>query len=144
MKQKIKIIIAVSLLLFSGVAHSDSFKTEEEMRIFSDTFIEQMVKAEFQKGFDSAKVYWPLPTVEIDGIVNQINQQWPMVSQRFGKPTGKEFVKEERVGASFLRYYYLHKFDIHAIYWKIDFYKAKDQWKINTIRFLDNLDALYE
>lgn len=144
MKRNITIIITTALLLLTSIAHSDSFKTEEDMRIFSDKFIDIMIKSEFQKGFDSSKVYWPISAVEIDGIVNQINQQWLIVSKRFGQPVGKEFLKEERVGSSFIRYYYLHKFKMHAIYWKIDFYKAEDQWKINSIRFLDNLDALYK
>ena len=131
-------------MLFSSLAYSDGFKSESELRQFSDSLVDQMVAEKFQKGFDSAKPYWPIPTVEIDGIVNQIKQQWPLVQQRFGATVGKEFIKEERIGQSFVRYYYLHKFSKHAIYWRISFYRTDKEWKINTLTFLDNLDALYE
>jgi hypothetical protein len=139
-----KQFIGVIFLLYSGLAYSEGFKSEKELRQFSDSLIDQMVSENFENGFDSAKAYWPIPTVEIDGIVNQIKQQWPLVQQRFGAAVGKEFVKEERIGQSFIRYYYLHKFNKHSIYWKISFYKANKEWKINTLTFHDNLDALYE
>ena len=139
-----KKIISISLLFCVGLLFADGFKDESQMRAFSDKFMDNMIQKEFKKGFESAKVYWPLPAVEIDGLVNQIQQQWPIVDQRFGKVVGKEFVKEERIGKSFIRYYYLHKFNNHAIYWRIGFYKAKDEWKINSIDYLDALDNLYE
>lgn len=132
------------LLVYSIIAWSDGFKSEEETRAFSDAFVEQLVAEHFQQGFDAAKPHWPIPVVEIDSIVNKVNQQWPIVRQRFGDPIGKEFICEKRIGTSFLQYYYLHKFEKHAIYWRIDFYKPIDEWKINSVAFLDDLGPLYE
>lgn len=106
--------------------------------------MDHMVKGEFQGGFNLAKSYWPIPEVEIDGIVNQINMQWPLIDQRFGKSIKKEFLSKKRIGKSFVRYYYLHKFENHSIYWQIDFYKPVDEWKINSIVFLDSLETLFE
>ena len=77
-------------------------------------------------------------------MANQINQQWPLVDQRFGAAISKEFIKEKSIGESFVRYYYLHKFENHSIYWQIDFYKPRDYWQINSIIFLDSLEPLYE
>ena len=83
-------------------------------------------------------------TDDIFYIVNQINQQWPLVDKRFGKPIDKEFIKEKRIGKSFIRFYYLHKFENHSMYWQYDFYKPHNEWKINKIIFLDSLESLYE
>jgi len=139
-----KKIVTILCVLGAGLLFADGFKDESQMRAFSDKFMDNMIQKEFKKGFDSAKLYWPLPTVEIDSLVNQIEQQWPIIDQRFGKVVGREFVKEEKIGQSFMRYYYLHKFNNHAMYWRIGFYKAKDEWKINSINYLDSLDNLYE
>ena len=103
-----------------------------------------ILEEQFQKAFDNAKQYWPLPSIEIDGLVNQINQQWPIVNSRFGRGLGIEFIREEKIGESFVRYFYLHKFENHALYWRIDFYKPKKEWKINHFVYLDSLDILYE
>ena len=139
-----KFIILITCLFYSVLVSAAEFNSEKDIRTFTDNMMNQIVKEKFNTAFNSAKPYWPMPAVEIDGIVNKINQQWPIVNQRFGKAIGNEFVKEERIGKSFLRYYYLHKFTKHAIYWRIDFYKPKSTWKINSIIFLDTLDALYD
>jgi len=137
-------LLLITLTIFSLNTSASSFKTESEIRVYSDRIMNQILKEDFNKAFDSIKNYWPMPSVEIDGLVNKIKQQWPLVNQRFGKPTNIEFIREERIGKSFLRYYYLHKFTNHAIYWRMDFYKPNKEWKINSVIFLDSLDVLYK
>ncbi|BDX08329.1 hypothetical protein [Planctobacterium marinum] len=139
---KLRFLFTLLFLSFSTLA--DGFKSEQEAKEFTDKMMEQFVNKKFQQGLNEAKKYWPLPDVEIDGLANQIAQQWPIVDQRFGQAIDSEFVSEKRIGESFLRYYYLHKFENHAIYWQIDFYKPRDEWKINSILFLDTLETLYE
>ncbi len=140
----LQLALLIMFTMFSNSAMAGGFKTEQECRSFSDKLIEQFINGNFHDGLNQAKQYWPIPEVEVDGLANQIKQQWPIVDQRFGKAIAKEFVSEKRIGNSFLRYYYLHKFQNHSIYWRIDFYRPRDEWKINTITFLDKLDSLYE
>jgi len=141
---EMKIIASIFLIAISGLSFADTMKSEKDTRKFSDQLTNNIYKEKFQTTFDAAKPHWPIPPVEIDSVVNKINQQWPLVRQRFGNPVGIEFIKKKRIGKSFLRYYYLHKFENHAIYWRIDYYKAKNEWKINTVVFLDSLGELFE
>ena len=137
--------LALLVLVFiSGSVSAEGLKTESDTRKFTDNMMSQLIDEKFNDAFNSAKPYWPIPVVEIDGMVNKINLQWPIVKQRFGKPVGMEFIKKEGIGKSFLRYYYLHKFENHAIYWRIDFYRPHEEWKINSVEFLDTLGVLYE
>ncbi len=131
-------------IMLSSLAFAAGFKTEQDCRVFSDKLMDHFINTNFQEGLNSTKPYWPIPEIEIDGLTNQIKQQWPIVDQRFGKAIAKEFVSEKRIGKSFLRYYYLHKFENHSIYWRIDFYKPHEKWIINSIIFLDKLDPLFE
>ena len=55
-----------------------------------------------------------------------------------------ELVQEQKIGDSFIRYNYSHKFKSHAIYWKIIFYKLENKWLVNRVSFKDNLDILYK
>ena len=140
-----KKIIALLVLLYPCAVFSQGeLKSFKETRNLSDRIVGHFIKEEFQEGLGLAKAFWPLPPVEIDGLANQIATQWPMVNNRFGRPTGMEFLKEERLGKSFVRYYYLHRFENHAIYWRVTFYKPLDSWRVNGIQFLDNLDPLFE
>ncbi len=135
----------ISLLFIMSLnVNANGFKNEKETKLFSDALVSQFIKNNFASALNKAKPYWPVPAVEIDGMLNKINQQWPLVKQRFGKVTGKELVQTKRIGKSFIRYIYLHKFENHSIYWQIDFYKPRNEWKINQITFLDNLGTLYE
>jgi len=136
--------LIILIYMFTINANAAGFKTEKETKVFSNQLVSQMVKNDFKNALNKAKPYWPLPEVEIDGMINKINQQWPMVKQRFGLSTGQELVQTKRIGKSFIRYIYLHKFENHAIYWQIDFYKPKSEWKINQINYLDTLNTLYE
>ena len=139
-----KIIFLFLFMMLPSIAIAGGFKTEGECKNFSDKLVDQFINGNFKDGLNSAKPYWPIPEIEIDGLANQIVQQWPIVDQRFGKAIAKEFIKEERIGKSFLRYYYLHKFENHSIYWCIDFYKPRKEWRINSITFKDNLATLYK
>ena len=135
--------ILVLMLFVAQPVAAAGLKDISETKSLSDKIVQHFVKEEFNKGLDIAKAYWPLPPVEIDNLSNQINTQWSLVRQRFGNPTGTELIREERIGKSFVRFYYLHKFENHAIYWSITFYKPKDEWKINGLNFKDDLDSLF-
>jgi len=140
-----KNILLITLLFTISISvNAKGFKTESETKVFADKLVSKFIKNDFKNPLNSAKPYWPMPAVEIDGMLNQITQQWPLVKQRFGKAVGKELVQTKRIGKSFIRYVYLHKFENHSIYWQIDFYKPRNEWKINSLVFLDTLSKLYE
>lgn len=131
------------ILLFLAQTAAATLKDVSETKSLSHKIMQHFRKAEFVNGLSLAKSYWPLPPVEIDGLANQINTQWSVVEQRFGVPTGIELIREERLADSFVRYYYLLKFENHAIYWKFTYYKPNEEWKINGITFQDDLDFLF-
>ena len=139
----LKACVIVLLIITAQSAYGASLKEISETKSLSRKIMQHFLKAEFVEGLSIAKAHWPLPPVEIDGLANKINTQWSIVQQRFGKPTGMEFIKEERLGKSFVRFYYLHKFENHAIYWKFTYYKPKDKWKVNGITFRDDLEFLF-
>lgn len=138
-------IVAFSVLaLLSLGAQADGLASKSEAKAFSDRLVQFFVKEEFKAGFDAAKPHWPIPAIEVDGVVNQIDQAWPLVQNRFGKSLEIEYLKSREIGKSFIKHYYLHKFENHAIYWSISFYRPKDVWVVNHIVFLDDLEGLYE
>ena len=140
---KAKIVTTIIVLLLTTQAVAGQLQSRAETRHLSDKLVNLFLQEKFQVAADSMKPYWPIPEVEIDGLVNQINQQWPLVRQRFGRGVATEFIGEESIGKSFVRYYYLHKFENHAIYWRINYYRPRSEWKINQVVFLDSLDELY-
>ena len=113
-----KLIFGIMLLVVGFNSFANTLKTYADTRELSDKMVEHFIKKEFQKGINIAKPYWPLAPVELDNLVNQVNTQWPIIDQRFGTAISSDFVRKEVIGSSFVRYYYLHKFQKHAIYWQ--------------------------
>ncbi len=70
--------LIVLLLAFSLTATAKGFKKESETKVFADSLMTQFIKGDFAGALNKAKVYWPLPAIEIDGMLNKINQQWPL------------------------------------------------------------------
>lgn len=102
------------------------------------------VKSNYKEGLEIAKKYWVLPDREIDNLGRQIDRQADLIYKRFGKSLSHEFIKTQKVGRSFIRYYFLQKFENHAIYWEFTFYRPKAMWQINEIEFKDDFDMLFE
>jgi len=139
-----KYTIGTILLLLTTLVNATSLDKQTDAKALSDKMIAHFVSKEFKEGLALAKQHWPLPEVEIDNLANQINTQWPIVDQRFGSSTGHEFIRTEKIGNSFVRYYYLHKFQNHAIYWRFSFYKPSKTWVVNEVTFMDSLEPLFE
>lgn len=138
------LLTVLILLLFVQSVNAEGLKSEAETRAISDKIMQHFIKEDFKTGLDLAKKHWPLPEVEIEGLGVTIKTQWATVRNRFGNPTGTEFVRQQKIGKSFIRYYYLHKFENHALFWRFTFYKPKNMWKINGITYKDDLDFLFE
>ena len=137
-----RIVLFLSLLL-PLLSFGAGLQSPAEARKLSDQASVLFKDEKFVEGFGLFKASWPMAPVELDGLVNQINTQWPVVRQRFGTAVGIEFVKEETIGDSFLRYTYIHKFQNHAIKWVFLFYKPKDVWLVNGVSFDDQYQTLF-
>ncbi len=138
-----RILVLVFVLLSFSLA-AEGLKTAEQTERFAEKLITMFYAKDFKGGIDAARPYWPLPQGELDSLTTTIISQWVVVENRFGNATGYELIKKEKIGSSFIRYYYLHKFERHAIYWNFTFYKPEDVWVINTISFMDDLEILFE
>ena len=140
----LSVFFVFTVFTITGIAHAKKLSTQTDTKALADKMLSHFIKKEFTEGMAVAKPYWPLPQVELDNLIKTIEKQWPIVDKRFGQAVGSELVTEQKIGDSFLRYYYLHKFRNHAIYWKITFYKPEDKWVVNGVSFKDNLDILYK
>lgn len=69
--------------------------------------------------------------------------QLPVMSQRFGKSNGYEFIREEKTGESLLRIIYIHRFEKHPMRWSFYFYRGKSGWVLDTFKTDDDIRQLF-
>lgn len=139
-----KILLALLVMALSSQSLAIGLKSTDKTLELTDILMQDFISKDFKGGIEKVKKHWPLPEVEMDNLLNLILQQWPIVDQRYGQAVGYEFLHSESIGDSFVRHYYLHKFNNHAIYWKFTFYKPNNKWVVNGVEFLDTLDLLYK
>jgi hypothetical protein len=138
-----KIIVGAILFLMFSFCLAYSVDSTNDTQIIADKMVNHFVKQEFQQGLAVVKPYWPKQTAEIDEFTKKIKTQLPVAEQDFGIATGQEFIREEKIGHSLIRYYFLHKFENNAMYWQITFYKPLNKWKVSAITLKDSIEPLY-
>lgn len=144
------VIVSVCLIVIAATVAAQeasvpkTLASAEETRKVADQAMAFVKQEKFAEAYGAVKPFWPLPAIEIDGLANQMNTQWPMVQQRFGKSLATEFIDEQRIGESFIQYTYLQKFERHAIRWKFVFYRPKSAWMVNAVSWDDGVAQLFQ
>ncbi len=141
---KVTFILLWSIFLtLQGIAQSP-LKTEEDAKILSDDFIRISARGDFQEAFDLLKPHWQLEESEIDQLAGQIQEHLGRVKERFGKVVGAELIHRKQLGKSLLQFSYLQKFANHPIRWRIYFYRAQDDWRVNSVLVDDKVEEYFE
>ena len=63
--------------------------------------------------------------------------------ESLGEPCGFELVGAEEVGGSLRGYTYLCKYEQGRIRWRFNFYRPKDEWKLDFYQFDSDDNALF-
>lgn len=134
---------AALFLILSSVTHADSLKSAAEARQLTDRVMTRLAAGDLEGGLRLAKPYLIIPEAEFEAMLGQAKLQRPAMSQRFGKSIGREFLREDKVGESFLRIVQIQKFEKHATRWTFIFYRGSEGWVLNTFHFDDNVRALF-
>ena len=119
-------------------------KTPDECKVLCDNFTQLLDKDKFDEAFALLKPHWPLPENEIAVLQAQTITQLNTIATRFGGIIGSEFISKKVVNDFIAKFTYVQKRQNHIIRWEFIFYKPKDSWLVNAIRFDDTIDALLQ
>ena len=99
---------------------------------------------EIQKAFTELKKYWLLPEIELTQLESQTIEQFNIVSERFGKTIGYDFIGDKTIKDYVLRKIYVIRFEKHIIRVLFTFYKNDKGWILNEFKWDDQLEELFE
>ena len=140
MKQKIIItLIVLPLSLFGGILES-----ETSTRKVADAFMKKVTSESYKEAFEYLAEFWPLPKEEVMNLAYQTDSQLKMLGNRFGSVLGFEYIGQDKIGDSFMRYLYIQKFEKHATRWMIVFYKPKQEWIVNNVMWDDEAYEIFD
>ncbi|EON90563.1 hypothetical protein MARLIPOL_18148 [Marinobacter lipolyticus SM19] len=139
-----KILIGFLALTFSINAFAGSLLTVEDTKSLCQKAADTFGAGKAKESFNILQPYWPMPSEEINNLAYQTETQLKMVSERFGKILGADFVGTKVAGTSFVKHTYIGKFEKHAVRYVCMFYKPKSEWVVNAVFWDDQTPALFE
>jgi hypothetical protein len=135
----------VFLLAFQpGAALAQGLRDEAAAKALAERAMAQIAGENIKGAIDLLRPHWPLPRAEIDVLLNKTLEQRKMVSARFGRSIGVQFIEHKQVAGTLLRITYIEKFDNHALRWLFRFYKPGAEWRLNAFYWDDQIGALLE
>ncbi len=139
-----KALMLCCLLATTAVASEVMpLQTEGDAASFAEAAMERIVAGEYEAAFEALKSYWPMPEAEIDELATATASQRGNLVTRFGDSLGYELVRSETVGKVLLQLTYIEKTERHALRWIFLFYRPRDSWILNRVRWDDNTPALF-
>lgn len=140
--RQIKVLALMWFLCSSAVA--DTLKDTAAARQLTDKVMIKVGAGDMAGGVQLTRPFLIVPPAEFDVMLNQIDMQQPVITQRFGKTIGHEFIREEKIGANLLRIVQIHRFEKHAMRWTFYFYRGNEGWVLNTFKTDDDIPLLFQ
>jgi len=149
-EEKIKRVISESLKLMQDKDFSAKLSPENtatvtdisELRKICEEIMAKVGQSDMDSAFTIMKKYTILPEKEMDNVLQSTKTQLSLVKNRFGEFIGYEFIKEEAISGSMIRFIYIAKCENHALPWTFIFYRAKDKWTLNYFIWNDKIQDL--
>ena len=136
--------LSIFTLLFCTSAFAEGLPTLEATKDVCQQAADTFGSGKAKESFEVLKPYWPLPVQEIDTLAYQTESQLDMLTSRFGKIIGSDYVDTKVAGTSFVKHTFIAKFEKNAIRYVCLFYKPKNEWVVNAILWDDQTLALFD
>lgn len=103
----------------------------------------KVAAGEMEEGLRLMQPYIVISDAEFETALGQAQKQVPVMTQRFGRTVGAEFLREEQVGQRLLRITQAQLFERHATRWTFYFYRTPKGWILNTFQYDDNIKSFF-
>lgn len=138
------LVISVLAFCFSTNAFAVTLKNPLEARELTDKVMSKMDEGSIESGLLLLKPYTDvIPPAEFDVLLDKLKMQIPVMTQRFGKSIGHEFMREDKSGENLLRIVQIHRFEKHPMRWSFYFYQSKNGWILDTFNVDDDIRQLF-
>ncbi|WP_310447107.1 hypothetical protein [Thiobacillus sp.] len=138
-----KYLLILLFALFAETVKAETLPTLTAAKAITDKAMTMIAGNDLEGGLKLLKPYLVIPAAEFDVMLGQATMQQPAISQRFGKSVGKEFIREDMVGDSLVRFIFTQKFEKTVVRWLFFYYKSPSGWVLNTFTYDDSFQLLF-
>lgn len=133
-----------ALLIMQFATAQDYISNREDLSKHAGSVVMHLKDSEFHKAFSELQKYWPLPENEVAQLESQTMKQFNVVSDRFGKIIGADFVNDRTVKDYVVRKTYVIRFEKHMIRLLFTYYKNDKGWLLNGFKWDDQFEELFD
>lgn len=136
-------ILTLLILLTSSLTESSELKTKNDVINFSKKIQATIGNGNIIQAVNFFRPHTPIPSSELDTLINQIKIQQSAINQRLGKTIGTELIGIEERGESAIQVTFLQKFEKNPMRWRLYFYKSKSRWLLTAYLTDDDLSRMF-
>ena len=137
-------VFALALLASTAAtAQQAPFGTPADVRKFSDAVMTLVGNGKYEDAWKRMRLATIIPSAEFDAFAAQFASQAPAVTPRYGKVVGHEYIRDQQVGTSLLRFQYIVKYERAAMRWNLIYYRSANGWVLTDFKFDGNVNALF-
>ena len=138
-----KYLLILLFALFTETVKAETLPTLTAAKEITDKAMSMIAGNDLEGGLKLLRPYLVIPAAEFDVMLGQATMQQPAINQRFGKSVGKEFIREDMVGDSLVRFIFTQKFEKTVVRWLFFYYKSPSGWVLNTFTYDDSFQLLF-
>ena len=133
----------ILMMMLSSLVALETLPNKEAAQKLCESVMNDVANNKMKEGLERLRPYSIIPESEFNIQFSQLDMQMPMITQRFGKAIGYDFIEIKEAGNALMQYVYIQKFEKHAMVWRFIFYKPQDTWLLNTWYFDDKVQGLF-
>jgi hypothetical protein len=133
----------VVLVALPCIADPTPLHGKADARALTDAVMQLVAADKIDEALGKLRPHWRIPSNEIDTVVMKTITMRNTVGDRYGHTVGHAFVREDDVGDFLVRYTYVEKRVNHPLRWTFIFYRATDEWWVDSAAWDDNVSALF-
>jgi hypothetical protein len=141
---KIVLSMIITVFFIQSTLGQSAMNSKDELSKHSEAVMKLLKESQFQKAFIELKKHWPLPENEMIQLQSQMIKQFNLVADRFGDIIEYDFIRDEIIKDYVVKKIYVLKFDKHMIRILFTYYKNNDGWILNTFKYDDEFEELFE
>ena len=136
-------LLILFVALLPGIVKAETLPTLAAAKEVTNKAMTMIAGNDLEGGLKLLKPYLVIPPAEFDVMLGQATMQLPAMGQRFGNSVGKEFIREDKVGESLVRFIFIQKFEKTVTRWLFFYYKSPSGWVLNTFTYDDSFQLLF-
>jgi hypothetical protein len=125
------IFTGAAMFLFCWRAHAEPLSSPDQLRSYTESVMQRLAIDDIDGAIALVRQQSSVQGAKFEASAEQLKQGLStQIKPVFGNAIGQEFVREEKLGASLVKYTFFQKRDKGPVRWQFIFYRGIANWSL--------------